>query len=141
MLDLEFPQTPVAGQQSRWMPAADERILAVVSDLGDGGGDEVLVAEIGLDPAVDVLGDLREIGDVDGGSTEFAEDDGGGAHGRQALAPHVADEHPYRIRTSHDLVEIPADTGLGRSTDIAGREQERAEPARRRREYRALDHV
>ena len=52
------------------MPAADERIRAVVGDLGDGGGDEVLVSEIGPDPAIDVLGDLREAVNIDGSGTK-----------------------------------------------------------------------
>ena len=122
------------------MPAADQGVLAVVGDFGDGRGDEVLVSEVGLDPAVDVLGDSRDL--------RCRRPRRGIRRGRSwrcvrlpALAAHVADEHPHRIRTSYDFVEIPADPGFSRSADVAGCQQERAEPARRRRQDRPLHDV
>ena len=113
-------------EQRRVVPAVHQRHRAVVVELGEHGGDEVLVAgdrphhrvEVGGDGGQRLLGERR--------AAEGAEDRPGHLHRVQPLAPHVADDDAYAVRAGGHLVEVAADERLLRRRDVARGEAHRA---------------
>ena len=99
-------------QQRRVMAAVDNSELAAGADLGQRRGDEVLLAQVRPDGSADLARHVFQGGHCDGASAEGAEHVPGEQDSIQALAAHVADDHPDPVSGRDDLIQIPADQGF-----------------------------
>ncbi|MEY9490721.1 hypothetical protein RKD26_006515 [Streptomyces calvus] len=120
------------------MAAVDHLQAPGLRAAGDHGGDEVVVAEVAGQAALDAADDVQEVRFVVGGLPEDAEHQRGRAHGRQSLAADVTDDHADPVRGGDERVEVAADAGLGRRGAVVDGHPERADGLRHRLEQGVL---
>ena len=119
--------TPSRRQQRRRVSAARDRVRAVVADLGQQRGHEVLVAEVGAHPPVDLHGDVSRSSRSPAAARNSP---------RTIVAVRTAPRplprtSPMSSRTApgrdSDLVQVTADQRLAGGTHIAGRQAYRTD--------------
>src|SRR6266702_4010241 len=129
------------------MPAVvDGQAAGAGVDLGEHRGDELFVrpAAVSLariqpagEAGVEPPGHLGQRVDLVGDLAEHAKHVGRDLHRIQPFAPGVADDQPDPELGARDLIQVPADPGLGCGRQVDHPELQRADPPGQRPEQRA----
>jgi hypothetical protein len=95
---------------------------AARGQLGEDGGDELLLRRLVAHALLDPRGDLRQVRGLVGRLAEGAEDHGGGPHRGDPLTLDVPEDDPDAPRGGDHLVEVTADPRGGGGGHVPDRE-------------------